>query len=358
MKKWFSFLICTFAYSAVVTAQPREVQCLDSGWLFHAVDVKDSEDADKTYPLLTFIDTSWREVNLPHDFQIEQPWVAPAADEKADNSDVAANIKSRLSARGFKEMGQGWYRLHLTLPDSLRQRRMVLDFGGIMYTGDVYLNGERIGGTDYGYVGFGIDVTENIIAVKADTREPNASRWYTGGGLFRNVRLISTSRDVFFERHPLFITTRDNRFVNISVEVTTRGRDKEMPVKVCILDPQGRQVGQTEAVVKRSTPTRTIEQQLPEIEIPDPQLWDTENPNLYTAKVTLCRKDGTVADTYRTVVRLEAQRQESAAERLCQPPLAGSLRSCRLARCHREAHRADEAVWHEPHTHQPLPLQP
>ena len=306
MKKWLSFLICTLAFSAVATAQPREVQYLDFGWLFHAVDVKESEEADKNYPLLTFDDRDWREVTLPHDFQIEQPWVAPAADEKADNSDVAANIKSRLSARGFKEMGQGWYRLHLTLPDSLRQRRMVLDFGGIMYTGDVYLNGERVGGTDYGYVGFGIDVTdkmkfgrdENIIAVKADTREPNASRWYTGGGLFRSVRLISTSRDVYFERHPLYITTRDNRFVNISVEVTTRGRDKEMPVKVSILDPQGRQVGQTEAVVKRSTPTRTVEQQLPEIEIPDPQLWDTEAPNLYTAKVTLCRKDGTVADTY------------------------------------------------------------
>ena len=285
--------------AGVAPAQPRLVQNLDCGWRFHAGDVADAM-------LLSTDDSGWREVSLPHDFQIEQPWVAPAADEKADNSDAAANIRSRLSARGFKEMGQGWYRLHLMLPDSLRQRRLVLDFGGIMYTGDVYLNGELVGGTNYGYVGFGIDVTgkmkfgrdENVIAVKADTRDPKASRWYTGGGLFRSVRLIATSQDVYLERYPLYITTRDNRYVNISVEVTTRGKDKEMPLKVSILDPQGREVCQTEAVVKRGTPTRTVEQRLPEIEIANAQLWDTDHPNLYTARVTLCRGNGTVADTY------------------------------------------------------------
>ena len=280
-------------------AQPRQVQSLDFGWRFQAGDVKDAA-------LLTTDDSNWRSVNLPHDFQIEQPWVAPAADEKADNSDAAANIKSRLSSRGFKEMGIGWYRLHLTLPDSLRSRRLLIDFGGIMYTGDVYLNGERVGGTDYGYLGFAVDVTgkvkfgrdENILAVRADTRDPKASRWYTGGGLFRSVRLIATSKDVYLERHPLRIATRANRFVTITVEATTQGKDKQMPVSVSILDPQGLEVYQCEAVVKRATPSRTVEQQLPEIEIANPQLWDTDHPNLYTAVVTLKRQDGSVADCY------------------------------------------------------------
>ena len=163
---------------------------------------------------------------MPHDFQIEQPWVAPAADEKADNSDAAANIKSRLSSRGFKEMGKGWYRLHLTPADSLKRPSPAAAVRRHHVCGDVYLNGERIGGTDYGYVGFEIDVTdklkfgqENVIAVMADTREPGNSRWYTGGGLFRNVRLVATNRELYFERHPLYITTRDNRYVTIRLSL-------------------------------------------------------------------------------------------------------------------------------------------
>ena len=79
-------------------AQPRTEVDLDFGWRFCAGDVNDAAK-------VAFDDSQWRTVNVPHDFQIEQPWVAPAADEKADNSEAAANIKSRLSSRGFKEMG-------------------------------------------------------------------------------------------------------------------------------------------------------------------------------------------------------------------------------------------------------------
>ena len=280
-----------------MTASAQRVsESLNFGWRFHSGDVENAQQ-------LQFNDAGWRQIDLPHDFQIEQPWVAPAADEKADSNDPAANIKSRLSSRGFKEMGRGWYRLHLTPADSLRGKRLLVDFGGLMYVGDVYLNGERIGGTDYGYVGFEIDVTDklrfgqdNVLAVLADTREPNNSRWYTGGGLIRDVKLVATSKDAYFARNPLYITTRANRFVTISVEVAMRGKDKKMPVDIQILDPQGKTVYEGKDEVNRSTPSRTVEQQLKEVEIPEPQLWDTENPNLYTAKLTLRRADGTVAD--------------------------------------------------------------
>ena len=144
-------------------------ECLNFGWEFRLND-----------------EGEWRKVNVPHDFQIEQPWVAPSADEKADNTDVAANIKSRLSSRGFKEMGKGYYRLHYTPAKELEGQRVLLDFEGIMYTADVYLNHKHVGGTNYGYVGFEIDITDeldygkdNLIEVVADTREPNNSRWYT-----------------------------------------------------------------------------------------------------------------------------------------------------------------------------------
>ena len=282
--------------AVLVQAQTRQVENLNWGWRFQAGDVPGAGQ-----PL--FDDTRWREVDLPHDFQIEQPWVAPASDEKADNTDVAANIKSRLSSRGFKEMGQGWYRYHLTPDASLKDKRVVLDFGGIMYVGDVYLNGERIGGTDYGYVGFEVDLTgrlrwgeDNVIAVRADTREPQNSRWYTGGGLFRGVKLITTSADQFFTRHPLYITTRENRYVKISAEFTNRGRDRQSSLRVRILDPDGQQVYEGTATRRRNTQSRTMEAQMPEIEIPSPQLWDIDSPRLYTVVAQLLREDGTVAD--------------------------------------------------------------
>ena len=269
-----------------MSAQVRKTVNLNFGWEFRLNN-----------------EGEWRNINLPHDFQIEQPWVAPAADEKADNTDVAANIKSRLSSRGFKEMGKGYYRYQLTPTDEMKGKRILLDFGGIMYTGDVFLNGKRIGGTDYGYVGFEIDITDqlqwgkaNELAVTADTREPNNSRWYTGGGLFRDVKLVVTSKDLYFARHPLYITTRDNRFVSISAEFTNYTKAKAIDMRVKITAPDGQVVYEGKSTRQRNMPTRTLVNQVPAIEIQNPQLWDTEHPNLYTVEATLLREDGTVAD--------------------------------------------------------------
>ena len=279
-------MLLTVASSIGLTAQERQVINLNFGWEFRLNN-----------------EGEWRKVNLPHDFQIEQPWVAPAADEKADNTDVAANIKSRLSSRGFKEMGKGYYRYQLTPSADMKGKRILLDFGGIMYTGDVFLNGKRIGGTDYGYVGFEIDITNelkwdaaNELAVVADTREPNNSRWYTGGGLFRDVKIIATSKDLYFARHPLYITTRENRFVNISAEFTNYTKAKAIDMNVKVMAPNGQVVYEGKSTRQRNMPTRTLVNQVPEIEIQNPQLWDTETPNLYTVEATLLREDGTVAD--------------------------------------------------------------
>ena len=281
---------------ARVTAQVRVVENLNFGWKFLYGDVAGAEQP-------AFDDADWQTIDVPHDFQIEQPWVTPAKGEKADKDDPAANIVSRLSSRGFKEMGTGWYRMHLTLADSLAGRRLLLQFDGIMYVADVYLNGQHIGGTDYGYVGFEIDVTdklklgqENVVAVKADTREPNNSRWYTGGGLIRDVRLVATNRELFFGRHPLYITTRANKFVTISAEFTNRGRAKEVTLGTKIYAPDGQLVYEGKAKKTRKTASRTMEAQLSEVEIAVPQLWDCDHPNLYTAVVTLLNADGSVAD--------------------------------------------------------------
>jgi beta-galactosidase len=270
-------------------AQQRQVISINDDWDF---------SRDEKF-------TDAKTVNVPHDFQIEQPWVAPAADEKADNSDAAANIKSRLSARGFKEIGQAWYRKAITPDDSWKGRRVLLDFEGIMLVADVYVNGHRVGGTDYGYVGFEIDITDrlnygqlNEIKVMAATQNEKASRWYTGGGLFRDVNIIITDRELYLARHPLYITTRENRFVTVGIEATFAGRSKKAQARLRIYDPQGKMVSETTEIISRLTPSRTQEIRLKEVEIAAPQLWDCEHPNLYRAEVTLLRENGSEADSY------------------------------------------------------------
>ena len=282
-------VLCSFA-------DGREVLNFNRGWMFKA---------GKQSPEVTMSQTSdWNKVNVPHDFQIEQPWVAPAADEKADNSDAGANIKSRLSSRGFKEMGEGWYVKSFTPDADKKGKRVLIDFQGIMYVGDVYLNGKRIGGTDYGYVGFEIDITkelkygqENIIAVRCDTGRPKDSRWYTGGGLFRDVNIIYTDPQLFFLRHPLYITTTDNNKVDISANVQCYTKQNTIAMQVTVTAPDGTVVSDKKYDLKRNRNYRQGQElKIPTIDLPNAMLWDCEHPNLYTAKVQLFKEDGTICD--------------------------------------------------------------
>ena len=244
---------------------------------------------------------------MPHDFQIYQPWVAPAADEKADNSDIGSNVKSRLSSRGFKEMGIGWYRKTFTPADSLKGKRILLDFEGIMLVGDVYLNGERIGGTEYGYLGFDADVSkllkfgqENVVAVKANTQRPENSRWYTGGGLYRDVKLIVTDPQQYFTRHPLYITTPSvseaRATVMVQAEMACYLRVKDLKVNAKIVDPAGNVVYEKTNAIHYNRGQKVNEYIVDSITLESPKLWSCETPNLYEAVVTLYRPDGTVAD--------------------------------------------------------------
>ena len=248
-------------------------------------------------------------VNLPHDFLIGQDWVAPDASERPDNSDAGSNVRSRLSPRGFKEMGIGWYRYQLTPKDEWKGKRIVLDFQGIMLVGDVYLNGKRIGGTDYGYLGFDIDLSKllkwgeaNEITVKADTRNPNNSRWFTGAGLYRDVNLIITDKNLFFPRHPLFIRTQDNKEVKIKAEIINqqklaKGQGKAViPVEVRILDADGKVVAQQKNNIDFNAKWRDREYELPAISLENAQLWSPDTPYLYTAEVTLYDNEGNIAD--------------------------------------------------------------
>ena len=292
------------AFTGTASASVRDTISLDRGWQFHRGDVSDVN-------MLKNLQANDEVVNLPHDFLIGQDWVAPDASERPDNSDAGSNVRSRLSPRGFKEMGIGWYRYELTPKAEWKGKRILLDFQGIMLVGDVYLNGKRIGGTDYGYLGFDVDVSKllkfgevNEIAVKADTRNPNNSRWFTGAGLYPDVNLIVTDKDLYFPRHPLFIRTVNNQEVKIRANIFNQQKKVKaagtfIPVEVRILDADGHVVAQQKTDVDFNAKWRDREYELPAIKIENAKLWSCDTPYLYTAEVTLYDNEGKVADQIR-----------------------------------------------------------
>ena len=282
-------------------AAVRDTISINCGWQFHRGDVKNISELKSTQGGDDL-------VNLPHDFLIGQDWVAPDASERPDNSDAGSNVRSRLSPRGFKEMGIGWYRYELTPKAEWKGKRIVLDFQGIMLVGDVYLNGKRIGGTDYGYLGFDIDLSKllkwgqvNEIIVKADTGKPNNSRWYTGGGLFRDVNLIVTDKNLYFPRHPLFIRTVNNKEIKIRANILNLQKTKkpQIPVEVKILNAEGKVVTLQKSDLHFNAKWRDREYELPSISLEDAKLWSPDTPYLYTAEVTLYDNEGNIADQIR-----------------------------------------------------------
>ena len=299
-----SLLLGGFPLMGTLSAEAavRDTISINQGWQFHRGDVKNIAELKSTQ-------SGDDVVNLPHDFLIGQDWVAPDASERPDNSDAGSNVRSRLSSRGFKEMGIGWYRYELTPKDEWKGKRIVLDFQGIMLVGDVYLNGKRIGGTDYGYLGFDIDLSKllkwgqtNEIAVKADTQNPANSRWFTGAGLYRDVNLIVTNKNLFFPRHPLFIRTQGNKEVKIKAEIinqqkVAKGQSAaKMPVGVRILDADGKVVAEQKNDIHFNAKWRDREYELPSISLENAKLWSPDSPYLYTAEVTLYDSEGNIAD--------------------------------------------------------------
>ena len=254
----------------------RIYELFNFDWKFHYGDTPKAE-------LPSFNDTHWKDLDLPHDFQIEQPW-----------------DKNGNSMRGYKEKGTGWYRKTFDADFAWRGKRILLDFEGIMAYGDVWVNGEKVGGTDYGYLGFEADISKllnyegkNVVAVRTTTGDykNNASRWYTGGGIFRDVHLI-VKDTISVARHGIFITTpevsENNAKVSVQVEIEGfSGRDDDLQIAAKVFSPQGDVVGEAKLLAPKNSKKSSDEVLLPELIVTNPQLWSCEIPNIYTAEVTL-----------------------------------------------------------------------
>jgi glycoside hydrolase family 2, sugar binding len=284
--KMKNFILLSFLVlqSVLVFAQeqPRVSQLFNFDWKFRAGDLKEAQ-------LVTYDDDDWRVLDLPHDFQIEQTW-----DESAGG------------ARGFKAMGTGWYRKHFKANPAWKGKRVLLDFEGIMLVGDVWVNGRKVGSTDYGYLGFETDITDllkydedNVVAVWASTGKKDGSRWYTGGGLFRDVHLV-IKNPIAIARHGVFVSTPKitEQRAEVSVQVELEGiRNKSLDIEINarILAPDGKTVADTKGKAPQKSKLQTVEVSLPIVTVDSPGLWSCETPNLYTAEVSLVQ-DGKVID--------------------------------------------------------------
>jgi len=261
---------------SVVTRTPapaRRVSSFDAGWRFLKGDAPGAEQPD-------FDDAAWRKLNVPHDWSIEGPF-------DKDNPTGGAG--------GFLPAGVGWYRKPFTLPPGDKDRRVFIDFDGVMANSDVWINGFHLGKRPYGYVGFRYELTGhlnfgtargNLLAVRADNSGQPASRWYSGAGIYRHVRLVVTN-PVHIEHWGTFVTTpqvgADKATIRVQSEVVNQSNvARDLSLEVTVLDPNGRMVQTAETKTQRvpATATVTFAQ---DIVVRNPQRWDLEHPQLYRA---------------------------------------------------------------------------
>ena len=182
-----STLLCSFSIVALLVAtqpiearsasSPRIVLSADADWKFMLGDPAGAESS-------TFDDQPWRTLSLPHDWSIEAP--------PAEKNPMGAS-------GGYFPAGIGWYRKAFTAPASWKGKRVTLEFDGVSGDSTLYLNGKKLGTHPYAYTSFYFDITDqlihgakNVLAVRADNSLQPNSRWYSGSGIYRHVRVVVT----------------------------------------------------------------------------------------------------------------------------------------------------------------------
>lgn len=280
MKKIFFVSFSLLMFINNYAQEARETILLETDWKFIGEDAIDAEKPN--------INTeSWQTVTVPHDWAIYGPF-----DKEIDvqtvmvTQDMEKVPQVRTGRTGaLPHIGVGWYRKSFEVPGLNEGKKALLVFDGAMSDAHVFVNGKKVGNHPYGYAYFYFDITEylnegtNLLAVRLENK-PLSSRWYPGAGIYRKVQIIIKD-EINFNQWGTFITTpfisEDVAKVNIKSEIN----GKNLEVAVEIKDEEGKVVA-----TKKSNEVfgNIIEQN---IAVPDPNLWDTENPYLYTANLKL-----------------------------------------------------------------------
>lgn len=268
----------------MTSSRGRIISSFDSNWLFFRGDAPGAERPD-------FADAGWRKLDVPHDWSIEGPF-----DEKNKTG----------PSGGFLPAGVGWYRKHFTVPADQSGRRIFVEFDGVMANSDVWINGFHLGTRPYGYVSFSYELTghikpgrDNVIAVRADNSRQPASRWYTGAGIYRHVRLVTTDPE-HFAQWGVFVTTpqvsEKSAGVHVSAEVVNQSSDPQrLSVQVDLIDPNGKVAASAPSAEQSIAPGQTVNFGL-DLDVKDPQLWDVGRGVLYKAVARVRTNDETLDD--------------------------------------------------------------
>ncbi len=264
-------LVSSLFFSAGLFAQKTIL--FDDAWKFHRGDTTGAEQID-------FDDNNWRQIDLPHDFSIE--------DLPGTNSPFNPDVVNGVSI-GFTTGGIGWYRKTFTLPSTEKNKKILIQFDGVYMNADVWVNGEHLGNHPYGYTSFYYDISDkikwndkNTIAVQVKNVGAT-SRWYAGSGINRHVWL-KIKEPVYITEWTPFITTSiisaSSAKINIAVQ-TYNETSNTLNAKLVnrIINPQGVEVAKTSSVHQINYNGNFVFADSAIVQ--SPRVWSTENPNLY-----------------------------------------------------------------------------
>lgn len=247
-------------------------------------DNSDSFELGNTSPDL------WLDVNLPHDYIIEQ---TPS--------------KENPQALGYFKYENAWYRKHFSLDESDKNKRITLYFEGVATNATVYLNGCLMKHNFCGYTPFEVDITdnvyfdrENILAVYTDSSS-HEGWWYQGGGIYRNVWLVKTA-EIAVDLWGVYVnpqkTGGENWNVNIETTVLNCAYDNaDFTLYSALCTSDNSEIVHTEDNYSIEYKSKMTANQM--LNIKNPLIWDTDTPNMYKI-VTKIFSNGTLIDQTET----------------------------------------------------------
>ncbi len=252
-------------------SQPSRLElAADAGWRFAAGDANGAEAP-------SYHDSAWRVVNLPHDWSIE------GTPDRANPTG---------SGGGYFPAGIGWYRRTFRPPAAWKGQQVSVEFDGVYRDATVYLNGRELGRQPYGYTTFRLDLTAgldfeatNVLAVRVDNSAQPNSRWYSGSGIYRHVRVVVTD-PVYVAHWGVFVTTPAVSTQLARVAIRTRvanesSAEADLTLRTTLRDAAGRAVGTAQSTLSIDAAGESEASQ--EITVRNPALWSPESPVLYRA---------------------------------------------------------------------------
>jgi beta-galactosidase len=281
-----AILLGALNLSAKTTSQSRTVLSADADWKFFLGDPSGAESP-------TFNDQSWRTVTVPHDWSIEG-----TPNEKNPTG----------SGGGYYPAGIGWYRKTFTAPTSWKGKQVSLEFDGVSSDATLYLNGHKLGTHPYAYTSFRFDITSqlnlsatNVVAVRVDNSMQPNSRWYSGSGIYRHVRVVVTE-PIHVAPWGVFVSSPEASAASAKVVVKTKLQNDtadagEVTIKTVLMGPSGTKSHPSERQVSIAAGQSSETAQ--EIMLEHPSLWSPETPRLYRA-ITEVVKNGKVIDQVET----------------------------------------------------------